>query len=97
MDQLHRLLPLTGRRLTVDGQLRSFNNKSGSGSRLVISVFAQLLTPAGVPVSDPLLPLSPCAPLSLSSSPLLHLPEALRKLNSQQMTNQLEREETEFN
>ena len=46
MDQLHRLLPLTGRRLTVDGQLRSFNNKSGSGSRLVISVFAQLLTPA---------------------------------------------------
>ena len=45
MDQLHRLLPLTGRRLTVDGQLRSFNNKSGSGSRLVISVFAQLLTP----------------------------------------------------
>jgi hypothetical protein len=28
---------------------------------------------------------------------LLHLPEALRKLNSQQMTNQLEREETEFN
>lgn len=47
MDQLHRLLPLTGRRLAVDGQLRSFNNKSGSGSRLVISVFAQLLTPAG--------------------------------------------------
>ena len=47
MDQLRRLLPLTGRRLAVDGQLRSFNNKSGSGSRLVISVFAQLLVPAG--------------------------------------------------
>lgn len=46
-DQLRRLTPLTGRRLAVDGQLRSFNNKSGSGSRLVISVFAQLLTPAG--------------------------------------------------
>lgn len=47
MDQLRQLLPLTGRRLAVDGQLRSFNNKSGSGSRLVISVFAQLLVPAG--------------------------------------------------
>ena len=52
MDQLHRLLPLTGRRLTVDGQLRSFNNKSGSGSRLVISVFAQLLTSAGEEEED---------------------------------------------
>lgn len=38
--------PLTGRRLNVEGQLRSFNNKSGCGSRLVISVFAQLLAPA---------------------------------------------------
>lgn len=47
MDQLRKLLPLTGRRLAVDGQLRSFNNKSGRGSRLVISVFAQLLVPAG--------------------------------------------------
>lgn len=46
MDQLRKLLPLTGRRLAVDGQLRSFNNKSGRGSRLVISVFAQLLVPA---------------------------------------------------
>lgn len=45
-DQLGRLRPLEGRRLTVDGQLRSFNNKSGQGSRLVISVFAQLLLPA---------------------------------------------------
>ena len=43
--QLRRLEPLTGRRLAVDGQLRSFNNKSGCGSRLVISVFAQFLAP----------------------------------------------------
>ena len=42
-DQLRHLEPLTGRRLAVEGQLRSFNNKSGRGSRLVISVFAQLL------------------------------------------------------
>ena len=48
-EQLRRLTAgaaLAGRRLNVDGQLRSFNNKSGQGSRLVISVFAQLLVPA---------------------------------------------------
>ena len=47
-EQLRRLSaqPLTGQRLAVDGQLRSFNNKTGSGSRLVISVFAPILTPA---------------------------------------------------
>ena len=44
-EQIRRLSPLTGRRLTVEGQLRSFNNKSGCGSRLVISVFSQLLLP----------------------------------------------------
>ena len=38
-----QLLPLEGRRLAVEGQLRSFNNKSGHGNRLVISVFAQSL------------------------------------------------------
>lgn len=48
-EQLRRLSPLTGRRLTVEGQLRSFNNKSGRGSRLVISVFAQLLLPSEEP------------------------------------------------
>ena len=45
-EQLQPLLPLEGRRLTVEGQLRSFNNKSGQGSRLVISVFARVLTEA---------------------------------------------------
>lgn len=51
-EQLRRLEPLTGRRLSVDGQLRSFNNKSGCGSRLVISVFAQLLTDAAAEDED---------------------------------------------
>ena len=37
----------TGDVLTLTGQLRSFNNKSGQGSRLVISVFAHQLTPGG--------------------------------------------------
>ena len=32
-EQLSHLLPLTGRRLEIQGQLRSFNNKSGQGSR----------------------------------------------------------------
>lgn len=36
-----------GEPLTVSGQLRSFNNKSGRGSRLVLSVFAHGLYPGG--------------------------------------------------
>ncbi len=36
-------LPLEGMRLAVEGQLRSFNNKSGVGRKLVISVFAKSL------------------------------------------------------
>lgn len=34
----------------VDGQLRSFNNRSGAGSRLVLSVFARNVYPAPEPV-----------------------------------------------
>lgn len=37
-----------GETLTVSGQLRSFNNKSGHGSRLILSVFAHELTPGGI-------------------------------------------------
>ena len=41
-------LPVSpGDTVTVAGQLRSFNNNSGQGSRLVISVFAQTLTAGG--------------------------------------------------
>ena len=36
-----------GDTITVRGQLRSFNNKSGQGSRLVISVFAHALEKGG--------------------------------------------------
>lgn len=43
--QLEGLLPLEGRRLAIEGQLRSFNNRSGSGSKLVISVFARSAAP----------------------------------------------------
>lgn len=48
-QQLQGLLPLTGRRLEIHGQLRSFNNKSGTGSRLVISVFARSLEETASP------------------------------------------------
>lgn len=45
-SQFASLLPLTGRKLRVEGQIRSFNNKSGEGSRLVISVLARTLQPS---------------------------------------------------
>ena len=44
-NQISPLLPLTGQRLELDGQLRSYNNRSDSGSRLVISVFPHTLQP----------------------------------------------------
>ena len=40
-SQLERFSSLRCRRLKVAGQLRSFNNKSGQGSKLVISVLAR--------------------------------------------------------
>ena len=44
-QQLQPLLPLTGKQLALEGQLRSFNNRTGPGNRLVISAFAQTLHP----------------------------------------------------
>ena len=51
-DHLQVLVPaalaeqvLPGRPLQISGQLRSYNNKSGQGSRLVITVLAQELFP----------------------------------------------------
>ena len=36
-----------GDRVAVEGELRSFNNKSGVGNRLVLTVFVRELTPGG--------------------------------------------------
>ena len=44
-QQLDPLLPIAGQRLSLEGQLRSFNNKSGTGSRLVLSVFPRVIAP----------------------------------------------------
>lgn len=44
-EQLDALPPLeTGTPLTVSGEVRTFNNRSGVGSRLVVSVFAKALS-----------------------------------------------------
>lgn len=43
--QIAPLMPLAGQRLALEGQLRSFNNKSGTGSRLVLSVFPRIIQP----------------------------------------------------
>ena len=44
-EQLSTLPPLdTGSPLTVSGEVRTFNNRSGVGSRLVISIFARSLS-----------------------------------------------------
>ena len=44
-SQFAHLLPLTGQRLSLEGQLRSFNNKSGIGNRLILSVFPRIILP----------------------------------------------------
>ena len=41
-----------GDRLTAEGEVRSYNNRSGVGSRLVITLFAKQLTPAGEEPDD---------------------------------------------
>ncbi len=46
-DQLVQTPLVLGDMVTLTGQLRSFNNKSGEGSRLVISVFARTLERGG--------------------------------------------------
>lgn len=44
-EQLNALPPLdAGSPLTVSGEVRTFNNRSGVGSRLVVSVFAKTLS-----------------------------------------------------
>ncbi len=60
-----------GDALCVTGQLRSFNNKSGVGSRLVISVFAQSLTPcSGEPFNQIQLSGIVCKAPTLRRTPL---------------------------
>ena len=60
-----------GTPLRVTGQLRSFNNRSGQGPRLVVSVFAQTLQPGGEgPVNRIRLSGVLCKPPTLRCTPL---------------------------
>ena len=45
-------LPEPGEKLWLRGELRSFNNRSGSGSRLVLYIFGQEAAPAEDPGED---------------------------------------------
>ena len=70
-EQLGQTPLAPGDTVTVTGQLRSFNNKSGEGSRLVISVFAQELAPGGVaPFNEIQLSGIICKPPALRRTPL---------------------------
>lgn len=43
-DQLEEFKPQEGEYITVTGEVRTFNNRSGSGRRLIVSVFARSLS-----------------------------------------------------
>ncbi len=67
------LLPAVtvGRNIRVQGQLRSFNNRSGVGSRLVLTVYAQDVTPGcGSPCNQIFLSGSLCKPPVFRRTPL---------------------------
>ena len=77
-DHLQVLVPealaeqvLPDRPLQISGQLRAYNNKSGQGSRLVITVLAQELFPGGPePQNRILLSGTLCKPPILRRTPL---------------------------
>ena len=67
--QLPQAVP--GAPLRVRGQLRSFNNRSGVGSRLVLTVYAQTLLPGlGEPCNHIALAGTLCKPPVLRRTPL---------------------------
>lgn len=68
---LEQLPVHTGDALTLTGQLRSFNNHSGQGPRLVLSVLAQTLEPGGAePLNCIWLSGTLCKPPTLRRTPL---------------------------
>lgn len=61
-----------GETVTLSGQLRSFNNRSGQGRRLILSIFAKslILTPGASPENRICLCGAVCKPPTLRSTPL---------------------------
>lgn len=71
VNELMASLISEGEAIRVTGQLRSFNNKSGLGSRLVITVFAQTVEPGnGTPFNRILLSGVLCKQPTLRRTPL---------------------------
>jgi len=69
--QLNQLLVTPDEKLRVLGELRSYNNKSGEGSRLVISVLARELDfETDHDINNALLTGSICKPPSLRATPM---------------------------
>ena len=79
-DRLNILVPCTllelvspeiGEMLEISGEVRSFNNRSGVGSKLVISVLARTVCRSdGPPANDLLLSGALCRPPNLRHTPL---------------------------
>lgn len=70
-SQLALLEIEAGKRLYVLGELRSFNNKSGEGSRLVITVFArELRMEEGEDLNAVILQGTLCKPPNLRTTPM---------------------------
>ena len=70
-EQLRLLKVKAGDRLTVRGEVRTFNNRSGEGRRLIISVHVQtLLPPTGDPCNTIRLTGRLCKPPILRRTPL---------------------------
>lgn len=60
----------TGDTLSLTGQLRSYNNRTGQGRRLVLSVLAHTIAPGGVPQNIIQLSGTLCKAPTLRSTPL---------------------------
>ncbi len=71
-EQLESLALEPGDLVTIRGEVRTFNNRSGVGSRLVVSVFVRELTRGEGEEEENLLELAGtlCKPPSLRSTPL---------------------------
>ncbi len=68
---LGEIRPAEGGRVRVLGEVRSFNNRSGVGSRLVISVFARALLPGeGEDLNRVVLRGTLCKPPNLRRTPM---------------------------
>ena len=68
---LERLAPDGGEMLEITGEVRSFNNRSGVGSKLVISVLARTIVRADAPpANDLILSGALCRPPNLRHTPL---------------------------